>query len=117
MLTLNAVVVDGVHDFPVVRLRFRGFVMVHLLQTAVGYGDETLRHGDVDLHAAIWFISPVILVGPPDARADALCGRDDEVLAKVVAAPSDAADPWRILRDGRNTFVKNFDLVFDASRQ
>src|ERR1051325_11969072 len=75
---VDTVVVDRIHDFPVVRLLPGRNVVVRFLQTAVGEGNQVLRHGHTDLHSAIRFISAVILVGPPDAGADAFAGRDDK---------------------------------------
>src|SRR6185369_1705433 len=75
---------------------------------------QILRHGHADLHATIGFVSAVIFVGPPDARADPLTGRDDEVVSKIVTSPRYPANPWWILTDDRNSFVSDFDFVFDS---
>ena len=75
------------------------------------------RYGDADLHSAIGFVSSVILVGPPDTRADSLAGRHDEMFAKIVASPRDPTNPRWIPAHNRNSFIKHFDLIFRALRK
>ena len=53
-------------------------------------------NGDADSHSAVGFVRAVVFIRPPDARADALTGRDDKMLAQIVASPGDAAAPGRI---------------------
>src|SRR6185369_14089491 len=59
----------------------------------------------------------MIFVGPPDARSDALSRGHDEILAEIVSAPRDAANPRRILCYGRDSFVEHFDIILDSLRQ
>src|SRR6185369_2298156 len=90
---------------------------IRFLQATIRDGHQILRHGHADLHTAIGFVSTVILVGPPDARADSLARRNDEWLAEIVSAPRYAPDPRRILTDSWHAFIKHLDLIFDSLRQ
>src|SRR5687768_5205133 len=56
----------------------------------------------------------MIFVGPPDTRANALTSSNDKMLSKVISSPGYPANPGWIPAHHRNTFVKYFDLVFDA---
>src|SRR5829696_7338600 len=114
---VDTIVVDWVHDFPVKGFLLSNNIVISLFQAAVRNGDEVVGRRDTDLHAAIRFVRPVIFVGPPDARADALTSSDDKMLSEIVSSPGYATNPRWILTCHRNSFVEDFDYVFDSLRK
>jgi hypothetical protein len=100
----DIVVVDGVMHAP---LPF-GVAIAKVAagdEAAVAYVHEAVRHGDVEFHAILRLVAPLVLVGPPDAGAFALAGRSDPGLACFIVVEAEAAEaPLRhraaVVRDG-----------------
>ncbi len=111
---VDAVVVDRVRDLPMERARLLVGVVLVLLQPAVRDGSQRLRNCHPDIHATVRFVIAVILVRPPDARANTLARRRDERVALLILAPRETTAPWRARTLAGTAFVEHLHFVFSA---
>ena len=95
----NVVVVDGVVNHPLpAGVAVTQIGLAHEL--AVGDVHQAVGDGDAELHV-LHLVTPLVLVGPPEAGADALAGGEDPRPAGGVLAEGEAAKPaGRLRRSG-----------------
>ena len=90
MLRRDVVVVDGIVDEPVpAGVAVAEIGLAH--EFSVRDIDEIVRNRHADLHA-LDFVAPLVLVRPPDARADSFAGGVDPGTASRIFAKREAAE-------------------------
>src|SRR5678815_3323111 len=110
----DAVVVDWVQDLPVKRFLLGGRIMVRLLQPTVRNRNQVVWHRHTNLHSTIGFVRSMVFIRPPDTCPDSLSSRVDKRISQVISAPRNPTRPRRILSYNWNSFVENFNLVFNS---
>src|SRR5882762_9929565 len=112
----NVVVVDGILDQPVPT----GVTVAEIRladELSVRYVSQAVRDGHANLHR-LDFISPLILVGPPDAGALAFARGEDPSAARRIFGKGKAAEASDCLRRSRIVEIDRVSLSgFQDSRK